>query len=159
MVDPDGVIFAVVEIAPRTPNTAIGLLHHRHNAGVACAACEIVSLRNKIAILEANLAETQAQVNDWTETAAQHCRNEEYYRGLIVKIGEPFGPPAKTSDDGSVQDRVICAKVPELVDALRATLAQAREVMAGITSKLAVAETLLGTQIHTLEIHPDTAGT
>lgn len=63
----------------------------------------------------------------WIETAAQHCRNEEYYRGLVVQIGRLFGVAAMTSDDGSVQDHVLCAKVPELVGALQATLAPARE--------------------------------
>lgn len=51
----------------------------------------------------------------WCEAAAQHLRNEEYYRGLVVKIGEMLGPDAYISDDGSVQQDVLCAKVPELV--------------------------------------------
>ena len=42
-----------VEIHPRTPNTAIALLHHRHNSGAACGACEIVALRERISSLEA----------------------------------------------------------------------------------------------------------
>jgi hypothetical protein len=53
--------------------------------------------------------------NGWCETAARHLRNEEYYRGLIIKIGEALGPEAYTSDDGSLQQDVLCAKVPELV--------------------------------------------
>lgn len=55
--------------------------------------------------------------DDWFKTALFHCRNEEYYRGLVTKIGEMFGEPAYTSDDGSVQQDVLCAKVPELVAA------------------------------------------
>jgi hypothetical protein len=51
----------------------------------------------------------------WYETAMQHCRNEEYYRGLVQQIGELFGAVAYVSDDGSVQQDVLCAKVPELV--------------------------------------------
>ncbi len=51
----------------------------------------------------------------WYDTAAQHARNEEYYRGLLIKIGEILGPEAYISDDGSVQDHVLCAKVPDLV--------------------------------------------
>lgn len=51
----------------------------------------------------------------WHDTAAQHCRNEEYYRGLVIKIGEMLGPEAYISDDGSVQQDVLCAKVPDLV--------------------------------------------
>ena len=39
----------------------------------------------------------------------------DYYRGLVVQIGEQLGIAAKTSDDGSIQQDVLCAKVPELV--------------------------------------------
>ena len=53
--------------------------------------------------------------NNWCDTAAQHCRNEQYYRGLVIKIGEMLGRDAYVSDDGSVQEDVLCAKVPELV--------------------------------------------
>jgi hypothetical protein len=53
--------------------------------------------------------------NNWCETAQQHCRNEDYYRNLVIKIGETLGPEAYVSDDGSVQQDVLCAKVPELV--------------------------------------------
>jgi hypothetical protein len=55
------------------------------------------------------------QRNGWCDTAAFHLRNEDYYRGLVIKIGAMLGPEAYTSDDGSVQDSVLCAKVPELV--------------------------------------------
>ena len=51
----------------------------------------------------------------WIETARQHARNENYYRSLVRQIGEMLGPDAYTSDDGSVQQDVLCAKVPELV--------------------------------------------
>lgn len=47
---------------------------------------------------------------------AQEHANTEYYRGIVVKIGELFGKEAYTSDDGSVQDGVLCAKVFELVE-------------------------------------------
>lgn len=53
----------------------------------------------------------------WYDTAAQHARNEEYYRGLVQEIGEMLGADAFVSDDGSIQQDVLCAKVPELVRA------------------------------------------
>jgi hypothetical protein len=34
---------------------------------------------------------------------------------MVIKIGAMLGPDAYISDDGSVQDSVLCAKVPELV--------------------------------------------
>lgn len=51
----------------------------------------------------------------WYETAAQMHRNECYYRGLVVQIGKMLGDAAYISDDGSRQQDVLCAKVPELV--------------------------------------------
>lgn len=54
---------------------------------------------------------------NWYDTAAQFARNADYYRGLVVQIGKMLGPEAYISDDGSVQDDVLCAKVPELVAA------------------------------------------
>jgi hypothetical protein len=57
----------------------------------------------------------QKHTDAWYDTAAQHCRNEEYYRGLLVKIGEMIGEAAYISYDGSRQQDVLCAKIPELV--------------------------------------------
>jgi hypothetical protein len=54
-------------------------------------------------------------VKNWYETAAQHARNEEYYRGLVQEIGAMLGVDAFISDDGSVQEDVLCAKIPELI--------------------------------------------
>jgi len=51
----------------------------------------------------------------WLEAARQHCKNEEYYRNLVQQIGSLFGDVAYISDDGSKQDGILCAKVPELV--------------------------------------------
>jgi hypothetical protein len=58
--------------------------------------------------------EAVRQRDGWINVAAMHHRNEEYYRGLIDQIGEALGPQAYISDDGSVQDSVLRAKVPEL---------------------------------------------
>ena len=49
----------------------------------------------------------------WTETARMHAKNEAYYRDLIVRTLSGT-PAAFVSDDGSVQQDVICAKLPEL---------------------------------------------
>lgn len=65
----------------------------------------------------ATIEEAIAYRNAWYETALQHCKNEEYYRGLVWEIGNLLGEPAYTGDDGIVQQDVICAKVPELVAA------------------------------------------
>lgn len=52
---------------------------------------------------------------NWREEARKALENADYYRGLLVKIGEMFGEVAYISDDGSKQDSVLVAKVPELV--------------------------------------------
>lgn len=53
----------------------------------------------------------------WEDTAAQMSRNADYYRGLVQKIGRMLGKEAYISDDGSVQEDILCAKIPELVAA------------------------------------------
>lgn len=56
----------------------------------------------------------------WYDTAAQHARNEEFYRELLVKCGEIIGHSAYVCDDGSVSEDVLCAKILQLVDELLA---------------------------------------
>ncbi len=75
-------------------------------------------LDNAATYIEGLERDLEAQINitsNWESTAAQHLRNEEYYRSLVVQIGEMFGIMSKISDDGSVQDSVLALKVPELV--------------------------------------------
>ena len=55
----------------------------------------------------------------WKDTAMQERRNVEYYRGLLVRIGDTFGVAARAQDDGGTTEGVLCAKVPELVVSLR----------------------------------------
>lgn len=62
------------------------------------------------------IAQLEREAQNWQDTAAFHLRNEQYYRGLLERIGNLFGVAAKTSDDGSVQQDVLCIKVPELVE-------------------------------------------
>jgi hypothetical protein len=74
--------------------------------------------------------EVELQIEAWAETARQQLRNTEYYRGLVVSIGELFGEEARTADDGTVMEDVLCAKVPELVRHLERRLAnQQRYIM------------------------------
>ena len=51
----------------------------------------------------------------WKGVAAQHLKNEEYYRGLLDQIGEAIGDDALIADDGSRPGGVIRAKLPDLV--------------------------------------------
>lgn len=66
-----------------------------------------------VVLAEAIAKPVRRLVRGWYDTALQHHRNEEYYRGLVVQIGEMLGEAAYTSDDGTRQEDVLCAKVPE----------------------------------------------
>lgn len=84
---------------------------------VAQAWCEP---KNEKKEMDADLAyaivgKVRALVGAWRDTAKYHLRNEEYYRGLVARVGEMLGEEAYVSDDGSRQQEVLCAKVPELV--------------------------------------------
>ena len=60
----------------------------------------------------------------WMEIAAQNQRNTDYYRGLLVRCGKAIGQAAYIQDDGGKAQDVLCAKVPELVEALCGNSAQ-----------------------------------
>lgn len=66
--------------------------------------------------LRKRIADAEGQRDAWEETAKRHHRNECYYRGLVERIGKLFGEAAFLSDDGSRQEDVLCAKVPELAE-------------------------------------------
>jgi len=71
---------------------------------------------------KAQIEELESQVASWKETAAQAYRNTDYYKGLVVRCGEAIGADSYVCDDGSIQKDVLCAKVPELVEAKVAEL-------------------------------------
>lgn len=78
---------------------------------------------NAAKVMDPELAESVARrIAAWMQTGAQHARNEEYYRGLVVKCGKAIGYDAYVQDDGGVVTEVLCAKVPELVEALVARI-------------------------------------
>ena len=65
------------------------------------------------------LAEAVAnRIAAWMETAARNQKNGDYYRGLVVEIGNTIGKEAYVQDDGGICTDVLCAKVPELVKKL-----------------------------------------
>ena len=68
--------------------------------------------------MDAVLCEAVAKkIAVWMETAAQNQRNADYYRGLLVRCGEAIGDRAYIADDGTKMQDVLCAKIPEIVDA------------------------------------------
>ena len=69
-------------------------------------------------IMDSDLAKAVAKrIAGWMDIAAQNQRNTDYYRGLLVKCGEAIGDQAYIADDGSKSEDVLCAKIPELVEA------------------------------------------
>lgn len=56
--------------------------------------------------------------DNWEQTAAQHARNEAFYRDLLMQCAAHLGKEVYISDDGSVQDEPLALKVPELVEEL-----------------------------------------
>ena len=70
-------------------------------------------------VMDVVLAEAIAKrIAGWMDTAAQAQRNCDYYRGLVLRCGMALGELAYVCDDGSKSEGVLCAKVPELVEAL-----------------------------------------
>lgn len=58
----------------------------------------------------------------WEETARHYAAGQEYYQGLLDRIGQRLGSTAYAADDGSISEDVLRAKVPELVEARIAAL-------------------------------------
>jgi len=55
----------------------------------------------------------------WEDTAVQQTRNTDFYARMLDKIALLFGKDAYVSDDGSVQDSPLRAKVPDMVAGLK----------------------------------------
>lgn len=74
-------------------------------------------------VMDPALAEAVAErIAIWMDTAAQSQRNVDYYRGLVEQCGIFIGESAYLQDDGGRGEDVLCAKVPELVEQLVASL-------------------------------------
>lgn len=78
--------------------------------------CREDAICKEVTGLRERLAAAKKAREAWTETARMHAKNEAYYRDLIVRTLSGT-PAAFVSDDGSVQQNVICAKLPELYEA------------------------------------------
>ena len=71
-------------------------------------------------VMQPEVAEVVADlIENWMHTAAQHHRNEQYYKHLVEQCGEIIGEESYIADDGGKHQDVLCAKVPELVRNLK----------------------------------------
>jgi hypothetical protein len=69
-------------------------------------------------VMEPDLAESVARkIAFWMDTAAQNEQNTGYYRSLLERCGKAIGLRAYTQDDGGVTEDVLCAKIPEIIEA------------------------------------------
>lgn len=78
--------------------------------------------------LSAHMTRVERERDGFEQMAREYSDNADYYRRLVVQIGETCGRDAYVSDDGSVQQDVLCAKVPELVIAMKHERDEARRV-------------------------------
>jgi len=68
-------------------------------------------------VMDTELAEAVAKrIAAWMDTAAHNQRNADYYRALLVRCGKAIGDRAFISDDGTRQEDVLCAKIPEIIE-------------------------------------------
>ena len=105
-------------------------------SAVARQNTRIVEQNEKLDSLQSNskLAklyhEAQASCNAWQETAAQHLRNEQFYRDLLSQCAKLLGDECRRCDDGRLipADDFLALKVPEVLEKeLRAGADIARE--------------------------------
>lgn len=74
-------------------------------------------------------AENRRLANAWEEDARRFNRNETWLRDLLLQIAEVLGPEKFISDDGSIQDEPLIAKIPELArEAIMGPLARERKL-------------------------------
>ena len=85
-----------------------------HHVTLACPVAPEVSAR-------VDAVDDIARDRDlWRDSAAQAVKNADYYRGMLIRIGDMFGAAARIADDGTDMREVLVAKVPELVASLLA---------------------------------------
>ena len=77
--------------------------------------CYAIDYPALAAVVQGMVEEKEGQRQAWEDTAAQAYRNTDYYRSLVREIGMMIGSAPYIADDGTVNDDVLCAKVPELI--------------------------------------------
>lgn len=92
-------------------------LHYPKKDEATCAGTqELVQSAAKaiFSTKDSTIAALTRERDAWKETAAQHCQNEEFWRELVMKIGDILGPETRVQDDGEIVDRPLGLKVPEV---------------------------------------------
>ena len=84
----------------------------QNGEAIAAAVNALPSLLDDLKELKAE----NARLRGWEDAVAQFARNADYYRGLLDEIAPLFGHAVYVSDDGSIQDSPLRAKMPELAN-------------------------------------------
>lgn len=72
-------------------------------------------MHNSILQLDEKNAQLRRSYDDYQSSLEREFRNTMYYSGLLDDIAKTFGKDAFISDDGSVQQDPLRAKMPQLV--------------------------------------------
>jgi hypothetical protein len=102
------------------------------------AALDVDELAAGVRSLCERLVKAERERDAWKDSAARFSRSVDYYRDLLGAAAKQLGRDVFVSDDGSVQDEPLRAKVPEMVealakerDSLRAELAKVKAAAQG----------------------------
>lgn len=68
---------------------------------------------------------------NWEETARFHARNEEFWRGLVMRCGELLGEECYTQDDGGKVEEPLGLKVPEVLESRLSAMRGALGIQGG----------------------------
>lgn len=62
-----------------------------------------------------NVVDKDVLINNLRKDIAKYVDDMDFYRSLLINIGEIIGQAAYISDDGSKQEDVLVTKLPQLV--------------------------------------------
>lgn len=97
-------------------------LEHQLNSEITDAAQRIIALQDECGRLV-------RQRDNWQQTAAQHLRNEQFYRDLLGQCAELLGDECRRSDDGRMIPKgdFLALRVPEVLRFKLEKLAELRK--------------------------------
>tara|TARA_Y100000310_G_scaffold328962_2_gene397993 strand:- start:61 stop:489 length:429 start_codon:yes stop_codon:yes gene_type:complete len=75
----------------------------------------IAHAREDVPDLLAHVGQLAGQSESWEEIAKQHCRNEEFWRGIVIDVGRLLGPEVYVQDDGGVSEDPLALKIVPLL--------------------------------------------
>ena len=112
-------------------------LQFNFNSVVDCLKSKYDAEQELSAHYKAKAEQAEAQCAAWEQSAKEFANGMDYYRGIVIAVGEMIGEQSYICDDGTRSDSVLCAKIVELVAAVLAQNKRMREALEEIAeSKL-----------------------